>query len=157
MLKNFHVLLLNGPNLNILGKREINLYGKTKLNNMIHLIKKKAKKLNIKLTHFQSNAEHELINKIQKTYKNINFILFNPAAFTHTSIALRDTLLSVKIPFYEIHITNIYAREHFRKKSYFSDIAIGVISGFQIDSYFFALESANKYLLKIKKNKSITK
>lgn len=148
MLKNFHILLLNGPNLNMLGKREKNLYGTINLKKITNLLLKQAKQLNIKLTHFQSNAEHELINKIQQMYKDIHFILFNPAAFTHTSIALRDTLLSVKIPFYEIHITNIYAREDFRKKSYFSDIAIGLISGFQTDSYFFALKSATKYLLK---------
>lgn len=151
MFKNFHILLLNGPNLNLLGIREKKLYGKINFKKMIDVILKKANNLNIQLTHFQSNAEHELINKIQETYKYINFILFNPAAFTHTSIALRDTLLSVKIPFYEIHISNIYTREPFRKKSYFSDIANGVISGFHIDGYYFALKSAVKYLLKTKK------
>ncbi|WMY97102.1 MAG: type II 3-dehydroquinate dehydratase [Arsenophonus sp.] len=153
MLHKFHILILNGPNLNMISKREL-LYGDVKLKDIIKKTFKKAKKLGIKLTHFQSNAEHKLINIIHRSRKTVDFIIINPAGFTHTSIALRDALLSIAIPFYEIHITNIYSREKFRHHSYFSDIAKGLICGFHTDGYIFALESAVKFLFKIKNIKN---
>ncbi|MGP1939411.1 MAG: type II 3-dehydroquinate dehydratase [Arsenophonus sp. ET-DL9-MAG3] len=153
MIKNFHILLLNGPNLNMLGIRDPLLYGALTLKDVINQVSQKAKQLGVKFSHFQSNAEHELINKIHQAQRRIDFILINPAALTHTSIALRDAILSVAIPFYEIHITNIYARESFRGHSYLSDIANGVIFGFRTDGYIFALESAVKFLLNIEEFK----
>ncbi|WMY95502.1 MAG: type II 3-dehydroquinate dehydratase [Arsenophonus sp.] len=148
MVHKFHILILNGPNLNMIGEREL-LYGDVKLQDIIKKTFKKAKTLGIKLTHFQSNAEHELINTIHRSKQTVDFIIINPAGFTHTSIALRDALLSIATPFYEIHITNIYSREKFRHHSYFSDIAKGLICGFHADGYIFALESAVKFLFKI--------
>lgn len=150
MVKNFHILLLNGPNLNMLWTREPLFYGALTLQDIVNQTNQKARQLGVKLSHFQSNAEHELINKIHQAKEKIDFILINPAALTHTSIALRDALLSVSIPFYEIHLTNIYARESFRHHSYLSDIANGVICGFCVNGYIFALEAAVKLLLSIK-------
>ncbi|QJC28432.1 type II 3-dehydroquinate dehydratase [Enterobacteriaceae endosymbiont of Plateumaris consimilis] len=141
-----HILILNGPNLNLLGKREPNKYGYLSLDKIINNLIKKAKNNNLKLSHFQSNSEHLLIDYLISFTKKVNYIIFNPAAFTHTSIALRDTLLAIDIPFIEIHITNIFSRESFRKKSYFSDISRGIISGLGIDGYFLALDFIIKKL-----------
>lgn len=138
----FHLLLLNGPNLNLLGSREPELYGDPGLEKLIEGLKEKAKTLGITLSHLQSNSEHLLIEKIHQSYHAVDFILINPAAFTHTSVALRDALLAVKIPFIEIHLSNLYAREPFRHHSYFSDIAVGVICGLGADSYYCALQAA---------------
>ncbi|HGJ5855820.1 type II 3-dehydroquinate dehydratase [Arsenophonus nasoniae] len=149
MTKDFHILLLNGPNLNMLGTREPSFYGGLTLQDIVNQTSQKAKQLGVKLSHFQSNAEHELINKIHQAQGKVDFILINPAALTHTSVALRDAILSVAIPFYEIHLTNIYAREPFRHHSYLSDIANGVICGFRADSYIFALEAAVKFLIRV--------
>lgn len=149
MTKDFHILLLNGPNLNMLGTREPSFYGGLTLQDIVNQTCQKAKQLGVKLSHFQSNAEHELINKIHQAQGKVDFILINPAALTHTSVALRDAILSVAIPFYEIHLTNIYAREPFRHHSYLSDIANGVICGFRADSYIFALEAAVKFLIRV--------
>ena len=149
MTKNFHILLLNGPNLNMLGTREPLFYGGLSLQDIVNQTSQKAKQLGVKLSHFQSNAEHELINEIHQAQGKADFILINPAALTHTSVALRDAILSVAIPFYEIHLTNIYAREPFRHHSYLSDIANGVICGFRADSYIFALEAAVKFLIRV--------
>ncbi|QJC29322.1 type II 3-dehydroquinate dehydratase [Enterobacteriaceae endosymbiont of Plateumaris pusilla] len=135
-----NILILNGPNLNLLGKREPKKYGYLSLNTIINKLIIKANNNNFKLSHFQSNSECLLIDYLINFTQNIDYIIFNPAAFTHTSIALRDTLLSINIPFIEIHITNIFARESFRKKSYFSDISNGIISGLGIDGYFLALD-----------------
>nr|BET44488.1 MAG: type II 3-dehydroquinate dehydratase [Candidatus Aschnera chinzeii] len=147
MSNNFHILLLNGPNLNMLGIRERSLYGNITYDELILKMQKIAKELNIKLTDFQSNSENQLIDKIHYAYKkNVNYMLINIAAFTHTSIAIRDAILSVSIPFYEIHLSNIFSRDKFRHKSYLSDIAQGVIIGFGIDGYIFALNHAIKYL-----------
>lgn len=148
-----HILLLNGPNLNLLGNREIEKYGSINLYEIIENLKKLSKKLKVKLSHIQSNAEHILIENIHQAQNNVNFIIINPAAFTHTSIAIRDAILSVKIPFIEIHISNIYSREKFRHNSYFSDIAEGVICGFGAEGYFLALKMAVKKLLKCKSKK----
>lgn len=138
-------LLLNGPNLNLLGKRETDIYGKQTLKQIEEELFEVAKKNKIDLKTFQSNAEHELVDRIQAgKNENVSCILFNPGAFTHTSVALRDAILGVDIPLIEIHISNIFNREAFREKSYFSDIAIGIISGFGEQGYKSALELAIK-------------
>lgn len=142
----FKILLINGPNLNLLGMREPTIYGNNSLPTIISNLNTTATSLGINLHHFQSNAEHKLIDRIQKSYKKIDFIIINPAAFTHTSIALRDALLAVKIDFIEVHLSNIYKREDFRKQSYLSDIAIGTINGFGEEGYHFSLHMAYKYL-----------
>ena len=138
-------LLLNGPNLNLLGKRETDIYGEQTLQQIEEELLEVAKKNKIDLKTFQSNAEHELVDRIQAgKNENVSCILFNPGAFTHTSVALRDAILGVNIPLIEIHISNIFNREAFREKSYFSDIAIGIISGFGEQGYKAALELAIK-------------
>ncbi len=138
-------LLLNGPNLNLLGKRETDIYGEQTLEQIEEELLEVAKKNKIDLKTFQSNAEHELVDRIQAAKnENVSCILFNPGAFTHTSVALRDAILGVGIPLIEIHISNIFNREAFREKSYFSDIAIGIISGFGEQGYKAALELAIK-------------
>ena len=142
MSENFHILLLNGPNLNLLGTREPETYGHLTLNDIVQSLSADAQALNVKLTHFQSNAEHELINKIHAARGNVDYILINPAAFTHTSVALRDALLGVNIPFIEIHLSNVYSREPFRHHSYLSDIATGVICGLGAEGDRFALQAA---------------
>ena len=138
-----NLLLLNGPNLNLLGTREPATYGKATLDEItVHLVQL-ARKSGHKLEALQSNSEAELIERIQRASKEtVEFILFNPAAFTHTSIALRDALLAVKIPFIEIHLSNVHAREEFRHRSYFSDIAAGVIVGLGPLGYELALHAA---------------
>jgi len=139
----FKILVLHGPNLNLLGEREPTHYGKMTLHDINQKLIELAKKAGHALTTFQSNAEHELIEKIHAVHQDrIDFILINPAAFTHTSVALRDALLAVKIPFIEIHLSNIHAREPFRQHSYFSDIAVGVISGLGVQSYTLGLQAA---------------
>lgn len=150
----FKILLLNGPNLNLLGTREPKIYGNIDFSKLIQMLKTEAKKKNICLYDFQSNSENHLINKIHES-KNIGiqYILINPGAFAHTSIALRDALLAIEIPFFEIHISNIFSREKFRSHSWISDISDGIISGFGIDGYFWALKTAVIRLLKINKKK----
>jgi 3-dehydroquinate dehydratase-2 len=140
------ILLLNGPNLGQLGKREPTIYGTATLADIEALLKQQAKALGHELAVFQSDAEHALIEKIHAARGATDFILLNPAAFTHTSIALRDALLSVAIPFIEIHLSNVAAREPFRQNSYFSDIAVGTIGGFGVTSYELALTAAGRYL-----------
>lgn len=138
------ILVLNGPNLNLLGSREPERYGHQTLAGICDVLEKLASP-NHSLSFFQSNAEHDLVNSVhQAKTDGVEFILINPAAFTHTSIALRDALLATEIPFFEIHISNVYAREAFRKQSYFSDIALGVISGFGAYGYELALQAAIK-------------
>ena len=124
------ILIINGPNLNLLGTREPEIYGKESLSDVERSLKELSKENDIEISFVQSNAEHEIINYIQGAKsEKIKFIIINPGPLTHTSIALRDTFLSVEIPFIEIHISNIHKREEFRKKSYFSDIAEKVYSG----------------------------
>lgn len=136
-------LLLNGPNLNMLGTREKEIYGSLTLEEIEKSLLKIAKEKLVNLSCLQSNAEHELVEAIQEAKKNqVSCILFNPGAFTHTSVALRDAILGVDIPMIEIHISNIYGRESFREKSYFSDIALGIISGFGNKGYEAALNLA---------------
>jgi 3-dehydroquinate dehydratase-2 len=146
---NMKILLLNGPNLNMLGTREPQIYGSLTLSDIekkMHVI---TNSHSIELQTFQSNAEHQIVDRIQQSLKKIDFILINPAAFTHTSVAIRDALATVQIPFIEIHLSNPHAREPFRKHSYFSDLAVGIIAGFGVDSYLMALNAAiNKIKIK---------
>ncbi|MGV6818788.1 MAG: type II 3-dehydroquinate dehydratase [Thiotrichales bacterium] len=137
------ILVLNGPNLNLLGKREPGHYGHQSLKGITDGLERQACAAGLELAAFQSNAEAELIERIHRAGEDQTaFILFNPAAFTHTSIALRDAILGVAVPFFEIHLSNVYQREPFRHHSYFSDIAEGVIAGFGARGYFLALEAA---------------
>jgi 3-dehydroquinate dehydratase-2 len=138
-----NILLLNGPNLNLLGKREPGHYGHSTLSSIEKHLQQQAQQQNHQLFCYQSIAEHELINYIHTAQNDqIQFILFNPGAFTHTSIALRDALLGVKIPFIEIHLSNVHQRETFRHHSFFSDIAEGVILGLGEQGYGLALQAA---------------
>ncbi|WP_158782020.1 type II 3-dehydroquinate dehydratase [Pantoea sp. BAV 3049] len=146
MADKFHILLLNGPNLNLLGTREPEKYGKTTLAEIVSDITSQADALNVKLSHLQSNAEYALIDRIHEAKGNVDYIVINPAAFTHTSVALRDALLAVSIPFIEVHLSNVHAREPFRHHSYLSDIAAGVICGLGADGYSWALQTAVKRL-----------
>ena len=141
------LLLINGPNLRLLGQREPEVYGHTTLEDIEGLLMRLAKERNHELLCYQNDAEHELLNRIHKAREeDIELILFNPAAFTHTSIVLRDALLAVGIPFIEIHLSNVAAREEFRQQSFFSDIAIGTVAGFGVTSYELALLAAERHL-----------
>ena len=141
------ILVLHGPNLNLLGSREPEVYGRTTLADIDADLSTRATAAGHTLTAFQSNAEHELVNRVQAAADDDTaFILINPAAFTHTSVALRDALAAVAIPFIEIHLSNPHAREPFRQHSYFSDKAVGVVCGFGADSYRYALDAALRRL-----------
>lgn len=146
MSTKFNVLLLNGPNLNMLGKREPGIYGNQTLTDIVTQLEHQASTLDIELMHVQSNAEHELIDAIHKAFKTVDFIIINPAAFTHTSVALRDAILAVNIPLVEVHLSNVHAREQFRQHSYFSDIAQGVICGLGVKGYAYALDFVHSQL-----------
>jgi 3-dehydroquinate dehydratase-2 len=140
-------LLLNGPNLNLLGSREPEVYGATRLEDIEERAKSLAQELGHELVCYQSNAEHELIDRVQQAARDkVSFIILNPGAFTHTSIALRDTLLAVRIPFIELHLSNTFAREEFRHNSYFSDIAQSCLFGFGAYGYELALHAASKHV-----------
>lgn len=141
------LLLINGPNLNLLGSREPDLYGSTRLGEIEDKLRSLAAASGHTLEAFQSNAEHAIVDRIQQAATKVDFILLNPGAFTHTSISIRDALLAVQIPFIEIHLSNIFAREEFRHKSYFSDIAAGCIFGLGVMSYELGLEAATRKLL----------
>ena len=137
------ILVLHGPNLNLLGLREPEHYGKATLESINRQLSAQAQQASVDLESFQSNSEAELVGKVQSLAVNkVDFILINPAAFTHTSVALRDALSAVKIPFIEVHLSNVHAREAFRHHSYFSDIAVGVICGLGAQGYSLALEYA---------------
>lgn len=139
------ILVLHGPNLNLLGSREPEIYGATTLEDINRHLTQLALDAGHHLQTLQSNAEYELINRIHDARKEgVDFIIINPAAFTHTSVALRDALLGVDIPFIEVHLSNVHKREAFRHYSYFSDVAQGVICGFGADSYELALRAAFK-------------
>jgi 3-dehydroquinate dehydratase-2 len=141
------VLLLNGPNLNLLGTREPDLYGTDTLESIEKRAGELAHEGGHELIAFQSNAEHELIQRIQNAAaQGVSFAIFNPGAFTHTSIALRDALLAARLPFIELHLSNTQAREPFRRHSYFSDIAVGVIAGFGAFGYELAMRAATRHL-----------
>jgi 3-dehydroquinate dehydratase-2 len=143
-----NILLLNGPNLGLLGTREPEIYGSTTLADIEAGLGAQAEALGHRLEALQSDAEHTLLARIHAARGNADFILFNPAAFTHTSVALRDALLGVSIPFIEIHLSNVAAREDFRQRSFFSDIAVGVVAGFGVASYELALDAAHRILTK---------
>lgn len=136
------ILVLNGPNLNLLGKREPGHYGVDTLETINQRLETQAQAAGHRLECFQSNSECELINKIHQSMDMVDFIIFNPAAFTHTSVALRDALLGVNIPFIEVHLSNVYARESFRHHSYLSDVATGIITGLGAKGYELALQAA---------------
>jgi 3-dehydroquinate dehydratase-2 len=142
-----HILLLNGPNLNLLGLREPALYGQVTLAQVHERMAQLAAEAGHRLSAFQSNSEAELIERIhQAPAGHVAFIIVNPAGFTHTSVALRDALLAVKIPFVEVHLSNIHAREPFRRHSYFSDVALGTITGLGAVGYELALRAAAHHL-----------
>lgn len=140
------ILVLNGPNLNLLGLREPAHYGSNTLDQIVERLQTLAQEADVELEHLQSNREYELIEAIHAAYNRVDFIIINPAAFTHTSVALRDALLGVAIPFIEVHLSNVHAREPFRHHSYLSDKAQGVICGLGAQGYEFALSSAIKQL-----------
>lgn len=148
MSQTHRILLLNGPNLNMLGTREPKHYGSISLTSIEEKIQTLATQHNVKVECFQANSEEKLINKIHESFQQIDFILINPAAYTHTSVALRDALLAVSIPFVEIHLSNVHKREAFRHHSYFSDVAEGVICGLGAKGYEFAFLFAIDYLAK---------
>jgi len=141
------VLLLNGPNLNLLGSREPEIYGADTLTDIERRLQTQAESLGYALDCFQTNAEHELVDRIHTAFREaVAFILINPGAFTHTSVALRDALLATRIPFIEVHLSNVHAREPFRRHSYLSDIANGVICGLGAQGYELALMAAARFL-----------
>jgi len=137
------ILVLHGPNLNLLGSREPEVYGTVTLLDINNALSDMAQQAGHELSSLQSNAEHELIDRIQHAgEEGVEFIIFNPGAFTHTSIALRDALLGVDIPFIEVHLSNVYSREEFRQHSWFSDVAVGTITGLGEEGYRLALQAA---------------
>lgn len=142
------ILVIHGPNLNLLGKREPEVYGTTNLDEINNLLKKEAKVLGISIDFFQSNSEGDIVNKIQEGMGKFDGIIINPGAYTHTSIAIRDAITSTDIPTTEVHISNIFKREEFRQKSFISGVAIGVISGFGVDSYLLGLRGLVSHLKK---------
>lgn len=143
------ILVIHGPNLNLLGQREPEIYGRETLDDINARLSTAAQRAGAKLSVFQSNAEGELVDRVQQARsEGVQFIIINPAAYTHTSVALRDALLAVHIPFVEIHLSNVYAREPFRRHSYFSDKAVGVVCGLGSSGYDTALDFAIQYLKK---------
>lgn len=140
------ILVLHGPNLNLLGTREPEIYGATTLADIDNMLVEQAKASGHSVSTLQSNAENELVSAIQGAANNIDYIIINPAAFTHTSVAMRDALAAVNIPFIEVHLSNVHAREAFRRHSYFSDLAQGVICGLGATGYSLALTSAMQSL-----------
>ncbi|WP_386690967.1 MULTISPECIES: type II 3-dehydroquinate dehydratase [unclassified Lonepinella] len=153
MLQSVRILLLNGPNLNMLGAREPKHYGSLSLVQIEQDLQQHAEKCGVNLTCFQANSEEKLIDKIHQSFQQVDFIIINPAAYTHTSVALRDALLAVAIPFVEVHLSNIHKREPFRHHSYFSDVAEGVICGLGAKGYEYALDFAVQFLAKKAENR----
>jgi len=141
-----HILVIHGPNLNLLGTREPEIYGADTLADIDQALEKMAAQQKIELHTFQSNTEGDIVARIQQAAnEQVDMILINPAAYTHTSVAIRDALLATRIEFIELHLSNVHAREPFRKQSHLSDIALGVICGFGIDSYRLALDAAIRH------------
>lgn len=137
------LLVINGPNLNLLGTREPEHYGRASLDEINARLSKQATTAGHRIEFFQSNAEHELVDRVQRAGKDrVGFIILNPAAFTHTSVALRDALAAVRIPFIEVHLSNVHAREPFRQHSFFTDVAVGAITGLGPQGYELALAAA---------------
>ncbi|MGN0902298.1 MAG: type II 3-dehydroquinate dehydratase [Succinivibrio sp.] len=146
MLAKYSILVLNGPNLNLLGTREPQIYGKETLKDLENMLKVTALELGCDIEFYQSNHEGDLVDRIQQCRGKTDFILLNAGAYTHTSVAIRDALAGIDIPFYEIHISNVHKREQFRHHSFLSEIAVGVIVGFGLDGYEFALRGAVRFL-----------
>jgi 3-dehydroquinate dehydratase-2 len=142
------ILIIHGPNLNLLGKREPQIYGNTTLEEINSLLKKEADALEVQVEFFQSNSEGEIVTGIQEAMGKFDGIVINPGAYTHTSIAIRDAIIGIGIPTVEVHISNIYRREDFRKNSFISDVALGVISGFGGNGYLLGLRGLVDYLKK---------
>ena len=141
-----NILVINGPNLNLLGARQEQFYGRESLEVINSRLEKRAREAGARLAAYQSNAEAELIERIQQARRDgVEFIIINPAAYTHTSVAMRDALAAVGIPFVEVHLSNIFSREPFRRESFFSDLAVGVVSGLGARGYELALEFALNY------------
>ncbi len=140
------ILIINGPNINLLGKREKDIYGDAVYEELNEKLKENAGKLGMELDIFQSNHEGGIVDRIHAAMGEYPIIIMNAGAFTHTSIAIRDALLATEIPFIEVHISNVFEREDFRQVSYLSDVAEGVISGFGAYSYFLALDAASGFL-----------
>ncbi|MDR3111746.1 MAG: type II 3-dehydroquinate dehydratase [Elusimicrobiota bacterium] len=134
------ILIINGPNINLLGKREPAIYGNFSLQDIENKVYSLAKQLVVEVEFFQSNCEGKIVDKIQGAAKEISSIIINPAAFTHTSIAIRDALCALNLPIIEVHVSNIYAREEFRHKSFVAPVAVGQITGLGVDGYLFALQ-----------------
>lgn len=142
-----NILIINGPNMSLLGKRESSLYGDKTLSQIIGELMSMANGMGVNLSHKQSNSEGKIVDAIHEAQKSeVDYIIINPAAYSHTSIAIRDALLAVEIPFIEVHMSNIHAREAFRHKSYLSDIAMGVILGFGANSYHLAFSALVNHL-----------
>jgi 3-dehydroquinate dehydratase-2 len=140
------ILVIHGPNLNLLGTRETDLYGDLTLEDINGKLSTLGNELGVSLSFYQSNSEGDLVNEIQRALGNYDAVLINPGAYTHTSIALRDAILGVSIPTVEVHLSNIYQREEFRKKSMLADVAVGQITGFGVDSYLLGLRAAVKVI-----------
>ena len=140
------ILIIHGPNLNMLGKREPDIYGSTTLEEIDGALVTKAKELGVEVTFFQLNSEGEIVSTIQDAMSKFDGVVINPGAYTHTSVAIRDAILSSGLPVVEVHISNVYKREDFRQKSFVSGVALGVISGFGINSYFLGLSGLVEHL-----------
>ncbi|MCR5536029.1 MAG: type II 3-dehydroquinate dehydratase [Succinivibrio sp.] len=147
-MSKYSILVINGPNLNLLGTREPGIYGAGTLQDLTANLDKVAAECGVSLEHFQSNHEGQIVDKIQSALHRHDFLLINAGAYTHTSVAIRDAISGVSIPFYEIHISNVHSREPFRHHSYLSDKAVGVIVGFGLKGYEYALRAAVDYLHK---------
>lgn len=143
------ILIIHGPNLNLLGTREPDIYGKVSIDKINQELTKSAKKNNIQLKIVQSNHEGEIVDLIQKAKGKFNVIVINPAAYTHTSVAIRDAIAAVGVPTIEVHLSNIYAREEFRRTSLVSPVVVGQVSGFGVNSYLLGLQAAIGLLKKI--------
>lgn len=144
-----NILVIHGPNLNLLGTREKDIYGEGTLEDINRGLAVLARELGVAISFFQSNSEGELVSEIQKARGKYDALVINPGAYTHTSIALRDAIAGVGIPAVEVHVSNIYRREEFRKKSMLADVAVGQITGFGADSYLLGLRAAVNYLEKV--------
>ena len=140
------ILIINGPNLNLLGEREESKYGNVTLEQVKKNCESHTKSINVEMEFYQSNIEGEIVTKIQKAKEDFDGIIINAAGYTHTSVSILDALLAIKLPTIEVHITNIYNREEFRKKSLISRAVIGIICGFGVNGYIMALDSMKKYL-----------
>ena len=141
-----HILIIHGPNLNLLGRREKDIYGHSSLDDINRQLASLADELKVSVSFFQSNSEGDLVNAVQNALGTYDALVINPGAYTHTSIALRDAIAGTELPAVEVHLSNIYRREEFRKKSMLADVAVGQITGFQVDSYLLGLRAAVNYL-----------